>query len=253
LRTTSLLIDDDILIDAGTGVSELSLQEMMRIRHVFVTHTHLDHIACLPLMIDSLFPHISAPLLDPRPALDDRGPQETHLQLVDLAGLRAPAVRGGAGHALPGSRTRQVCIVGGRSFEMIPVNHIVPTVGYRIACGSSVVAFSGDTTTNDTFWDALNAGERLDTLIVEVAFTDSFRELSLQSRHYCPVAARRRPPQTPPRPGDLSHPQQAGRRDDDLRAMHAADHRSPLAPPERRHDHRSLNVLTDPAAGLFAA
>jgi len=52
LRTTSLLVDDDVLIDAGTGVGDLSIAEMARIDHVFLTHTHLDHIACLPLMID---------------------------------------------------------------------------------------------------------------------------------------------------------------------------------------------------------
>ncbi|MBS1214888.1 MAG: metal-dependent hydrolase, beta-lactamase superfamily, partial [Proteobacteria bacterium] len=54
LRTTSLLVDKDILVDAGTGVTELSLPEMAAIDHVFITHSHLDHIAALPLMIDSV-------------------------------------------------------------------------------------------------------------------------------------------------------------------------------------------------------
>lgn len=54
LRTTSFLIDDDILIDAGTGLGELSLVELAAIDHVFITHAHLDHIACLPIMVDSV-------------------------------------------------------------------------------------------------------------------------------------------------------------------------------------------------------
>ena len=54
LRTTSFLLDHDILIDAGTGLGDLSLAEMCLIDHVFVTHSHLDHIACLPLLIDSV-------------------------------------------------------------------------------------------------------------------------------------------------------------------------------------------------------
>ena len=54
LRTTSLLLDHDVLIDAGTGVSELSLAELSVVDHVFVTHSHLDHIACIPMMIDSV-------------------------------------------------------------------------------------------------------------------------------------------------------------------------------------------------------
>ena len=44
--TTALLLDDDVLIDAGTGVNELSLEAMARLQHVVLTHSHLDHIAC---------------------------------------------------------------------------------------------------------------------------------------------------------------------------------------------------------------
>ena len=54
LRTTSFLVDEDILIDAGTGVGSLSLSEMSKIDHVFVTHSHLDHIACIPFLVDSV-------------------------------------------------------------------------------------------------------------------------------------------------------------------------------------------------------
>ena len=43
-RTTSFLLDDDVLIDAGTGVGDLTLDEMARIDHIFVTHSHLDHV-----------------------------------------------------------------------------------------------------------------------------------------------------------------------------------------------------------------
>ena len=54
MRTTSLLVDHDILIDAGTGLSDLPLDELAAIDHVFITHSHLDHIAALPLMVDSV-------------------------------------------------------------------------------------------------------------------------------------------------------------------------------------------------------
>ena len=49
-----MLIDHDILIDAGTGVGDLSLAELALIDHVFVTHSHLDHVACLPFMVDTV-------------------------------------------------------------------------------------------------------------------------------------------------------------------------------------------------------
>ena len=54
LRTTSIMVDHDILIDAGTGLGDLSIPELAQINHLFLTHTHLDHIACLPLMVDTV-------------------------------------------------------------------------------------------------------------------------------------------------------------------------------------------------------
>ena len=55
VATTSFLLDDDILIDAGTGVCDLSLEEMRCLKHIFITHSHLDHIASIPLLADTLF------------------------------------------------------------------------------------------------------------------------------------------------------------------------------------------------------
>lgn len=54
LRTTSFLVDDDILIDAGTGVGDLSIPQMAKIDHIFITHSHLDHIAYIPLLLDAV-------------------------------------------------------------------------------------------------------------------------------------------------------------------------------------------------------
>ena len=54
-RTSSMLIDDDILLDAGTGIGDLALEDLRTIRHVFLTHAHLDHIAGLPMLVDSIF------------------------------------------------------------------------------------------------------------------------------------------------------------------------------------------------------
>ena len=54
-RTTSFLLGDDVLIDAGSGVADLELEELAKIRHIFLTHSHMDHIHTIPLMIDSVF------------------------------------------------------------------------------------------------------------------------------------------------------------------------------------------------------
>ena len=186
LSTTSLLVDNDILIDGGTGISELSLEEMSAIRHIFVTHSHLDHIAGIPMLLDSVFERISAPVVV-------HAREETLQVLKDhifnwqvwpdfscLPSAERPALRFEA--MSPGERIT----VANRKIEMIAVNHVVPAAGYRVQNGAGSFAFSGDTTSNDQFWAALNEHDRLDLLIVESAFADEDRELSAKAHHYCP-------------------------------------------------------------------
>src|SRR5258706_4335291 len=54
LRTTALLLDDDVLIDAGTGVGDLSLEQLAKIDHIFVSHSHLDHVTSIPFLVDTV-------------------------------------------------------------------------------------------------------------------------------------------------------------------------------------------------------
>ena len=54
LRTTSFLVDTDVLIDAGSGVGDLSLAELAQIDHIFVTHSHLDHVTSIPFLVDTV-------------------------------------------------------------------------------------------------------------------------------------------------------------------------------------------------------
>ena len=61
-RTTSFLLGRHILVDAGTGVGDLTLDEMQAIDHVFLTHSHLDHIAALPLMLDAVSSRRASPV-----------------------------------------------------------------------------------------------------------------------------------------------------------------------------------------------
>ncbi len=186
LCTTSLLVDDDLLIDGGTGLSELSLEEMSRIRHIFVTHSHLDHIAGIPMLLDAIFESIERPLVVHA--------REETIQVLRrhifnwqvwpdfsvLPSEQHPVLRFEVMH--PGESVS----LGARRVEMIAVNHSVPAAGYRVQNGVGSFAFSGDTTSNDGFWQALNQHDDLDLLIVETAFPDQECELSVKSRHYCP-------------------------------------------------------------------
>ena len=186
LRTTSFLLDEDVLIDAGTGLGDLPLNQMTGVRHIFLTHSHMDHIAGLPLLADSMFGVHDEPIV-------------VHAQEKTIKALKAHIfnwVIWPDFSELPNKKTPCLAFevmqpgekitIRHREIEMIPVNHTVPGVGYCVSTGKGVAAFSGDTTTNDTLWQALNRHPKIDLLFVESAFSNHDLEISRISKHYCP-------------------------------------------------------------------
>jgi cAMP phosphodiesterase len=185
-RTTALLVDDDILIDAGTGVADLSLDAMAAIDHVFLTHAHLDHVVCIPFLLDSVGSRRRRPLV-------------VHAQEPTLAVLRGHVFNNALWPdftAIPSREQPYLCFeplspgesvtLGGRCLRSIPVSHSIPAVGYLVGSGSASLAFSGDTSSTEIFWQTLNACTDLRHVIIETSFTDEEEALSRLSGHLCP-------------------------------------------------------------------
>lgn len=185
-RTTSMLLDHDILIDAGTGVGDLSLAEISMIDHVFVTHSHLDHIACIPLMVDSVGFMRDKPLIV-------HATEETIALLKQhvfnwkiwpdfsqIPNVKKPCMRY---ETIELGRTVSL---GERKITPLPANHVVPAVGFQLDSGNASLVFSGDTTTCDELWKIVNKINNLEYLIVETAFSNLELDLALMSKHFCP-------------------------------------------------------------------
>ena len=187
LRTTSLLVDHDILIDAGTGVADLSIAELATIDHVFLTHSHLDHIASLPLMIDAVADRRSKPLtIYGKAEVLDILRQHVFNWLIwpdfaEVPNAAQPLMRYQA------IELDQTVVLDGRSFTALPADHTVPAVGYRLDSGTGSLVFSGDTGGCDAFWQTVNQIDNLKHLIIECAFSNREQQLALLSKHLCPA------------------------------------------------------------------
>ena len=186
LRTTSLLVDHDILIDAGTGVGDLTVDELARIDHVFVTHSHLDHVTSIPFMVDTVGSMRDKPLtvhalpltisdLEQHLFNWKLWPDFTKIPSADKPCLQFSPVSVGRGVTLTG-----------RTITAIPANHVVPAVGYALDSGKKSLVFTGDTSSSDELWRAVNNIGNLRYLIIETAFSDAERELAIRAKHLCP-------------------------------------------------------------------
>ncbi|MEO6354822.1 MAG: 3',5'-cyclic-nucleotide phosphodiesterase [Oxalobacteraceae bacterium] len=186
LRTTAMLLDDDVLIDAGTGVGDLTLDEMVRIDHVFVTHAHLDHICSIPFLVDTVGYLRTTPLTvyGTSAALDalrahvfnnSIWPDFTVLPQTEAPYLRFREI------------SRNQCVtLAGRKITAISANHLVPAVGYWLDSGVASLVFSGDTGPNDALWDIVNSIGNLRYLLIETAFCNRDYAVAMCSRHLCP-------------------------------------------------------------------
>jgi ribonuclease BN (tRNA processing enzyme) len=188
-KTTSILLDESVLMDCGTGLGDLSIDEMLKLEHIFITHSHLDHIALLPMLLDTIYD-----ALVERP-LTLHCKQETYDILVknifnwdiwpnffELPSTETPVI-------VYESMQSGDCIdFGGKVVKMVEVNHTVPAAAYVITNGTGSIAFSGDTFTNDTFWQALNEEPRMDMVIVECGFTNEDEDIGRDAKHYYPNA-----------------------------------------------------------------
>ena len=188
-RTTSFLVDQDILIDAGTGVGELTRDEMLRIEHVFLTHSHLDHVACLPLMVDTMAcDRIGRPIhvhALPQTIAALRAHVLNDVIWPDFSRLPTPELPLIQFHPLQVGHTREL---GGRVIEALPARHAVPALGFalrRQATDAPWWVFSGDTSGHPDFWQRLNQ-LRVHSLVIETAFANRERELAQMAQHLSP-------------------------------------------------------------------
>jgi ribonuclease BN (tRNA processing enzyme) len=189
-RTTAFLLDDDVLIDAGTGVGDLTLDELARIDHILVTHSHLDHVLGIGLLADSVSRRRAGLL-----------PIRVHALQATLDALRTHLFNGviwpdftrlpSAEHpvlAFEPFAVGQLLTLGKRHIEVLPAVHTVPAVGFAVLGpgddrGSWV--FTGDTGPNPALWHRLRS-LNVEHLVIETAFSDEERALARISSHLCP-------------------------------------------------------------------
>ncbi|MBA2689645.1 MAG: 3',5'-cyclic-nucleotide phosphodiesterase [Burkholderiales bacterium] len=185
-RTTAMLLDEDVLIDAGTGAADLSIEAMAKIDHIFVTHSHLDHICSIPLLVDTVGQvrghpvtvHAIGPTLEALQAHIFNNviwPDFSRLPRQDAPLMRYSEVEVG-----------ETVQLAGRKITVLPANHLVPAVGYCLNSGAGSLVFTGDTTINDPLWAVVNQLQNLRYLIIETAFCDRERRIAVASKHLCP-------------------------------------------------------------------
>ena len=185
-RMTSFLINEELALDAGSITQALPISAQRRIRRVVLTHSHLDHTASIPFLIENTFnePREGLEILVTPQVLNavqrhlfnnDTWPDFTRIP-SDLL----PAVR------LTEVTPRRAFEVNGLRLTPVPVRHAVPTHGYVVEDTNSAVIFTSDTGPTEEVWEVANRLPNLRAIITELSFPNRLQTVADDSLHLTP-------------------------------------------------------------------
>lgn len=184
--TTCLGVDQDILLDAGTGVTNLTVDEMTAIDHVFLTHCHLDHVAGLAFLVDTALGRREKPLIV-HATEQVIAPLKQHLfnwllwpDFATLPDVENPIMRW---DVMPHGAVTEI---NGRLIVSHPSEHTPGSSAYAVKGGGRGFLFTGDTGPVPALWKEMKADDGIDKVIVDCSFPNADEALAQVSRHFCP-------------------------------------------------------------------
>ncbi len=183
---TSYLVNDTLAVDAGSLGFHGTTQDQARVRHVLLSHTHIDHLASLPIFVENAYEgkpdcvtvHGSRTVLDclRSDLFNNRvWPDFLALSPPDAPFLRLAALEAGEVYELDGLRVTPV-----------DVNHVVPTQGFFIEDASAAVLIASDTGPTDDIWRRAAAMPNLRAVFLEACFPNNMQWLADVSKHLTP-------------------------------------------------------------------
>ncbi len=186
-RPPSFLLNDKILFDTGSLTRLLEIEGQWRIKHIFITHSHLDHIMGIPFLADNLIFRkkrhrvnifsippvirvIRESLLDGSIWPDFTVIPDTHEGILNLIELK----------------TGDSIKIDGYRITPYPVQHSVPATGYLVEDKKKRRFFyTGDTGPTDNTWIKME-GNQVHSLLIEVSFPNRMEEIALRTGHLTP-------------------------------------------------------------------
>ncbi len=187
-HNTGMLLDGCTLIDAGTIGLNTDIETQRKIRRIFISHAHMDHIEALPFFAVNIVSNRAE-------SVEITGSQYTldAIKNHQMNGVIWPdftKIKNFGGNAIYSYRpveTNKWFEAGPYKVKAVPVTHTIPTNGFIIGKDDSYFVYTGDTKTTDNIWkEAAKLGKKLKTVIAELSFPDEMKDLAEASAHYTP-------------------------------------------------------------------
>ena len=180
-QTTCYLLGESTIIDSGTGLTLLDLPQLACIDHVILTHAHLDHIACLPLLIDSVASLRNEPIKvwGPSEVIEIL---ETHI-FNDMIWPDFTKIPSESAPFMKLNSISERMEIAGMSVTPLAARHGIPACGYLVEKDGQSIAFSGDTEDCPLFWQSVSQNRSIQAVVIECSYPSTMSEMAKISMH----------------------------------------------------------------------
>lgn len=186
-NTTCFHIANNITIDAGNIVAPLA-ERAVAIEHIFLSHSHLDHVLDIAFLIDAFYAIKTKPLniYGLKESIDDLKeyilnwkiwPDFSQLDLMDKSSKSIIFHEIKAG---------DIFNISNITIEPFLTCHTVPSCGYKITKDGVNTLITCDTGVCDNVLKVIEECANLKNLIIECSFPSRFKKLAFDSMHLTP-------------------------------------------------------------------
>jgi ribonuclease BN (tRNA processing enzyme) len=174
-------------LDAGSLGFYRAPNEQACIKHIVISHTHIDHLASLPMFLENAYKgqqecvtvHGSVDVLDclRRDLFNDR----IWPDFIRLSELGSPFLK------LSLLEEGKPVDLEGLHITPVPVNHAVPTFGFIVQDKAASIIFPSDTGPTQAIWEHANRLPNLKAVFLEATFPNAMTWLANVSKHLTPA------------------------------------------------------------------
>ncbi len=186
--TTSFLIDNRILIDAGAIASVLSVEDQSKIDHILISHSHLDHIKDLAFICDNCFGMRPKPfevythptvkkILKDHLFNDAIWPDFTVLPNENNPTMVINSI--GEEHTFH---------IEDYAITPVKVQHPNDAMGFIIEHRGVAVVFTMDTAGTERIWEVAKKHKNIKAIFTEVSFPNALKGVAKASDHHTPAS-----------------------------------------------------------------
>ncbi len=185
---TSFLIDDSLLLDAGSVAETLTIPEQVKIDNILISHSHLDHIKDLAFLCDNCFGMKNIPFqVYTHPTV--KNIIKTHLfndtiwpDFTELPSKENPTIE------FHGVLPEVSFVLQKYKITPVKVQHPNDAMGYIIDDGKSAILFTVDTASTERIWEVAKTVKNLKAIVTEVSFPNALSKVAQASDHHTPAS-----------------------------------------------------------------